>query len=315
MAMGTLMRSKTSLWRFHAVKSSEVGVGMKMCFCDLCNNVGNALVSILLCGVCCLFFGLLTACSSNSAAPLNNVWDEVNTTQTRYTVQAGDTLYTIAWRFNVSDEQLARWNNLHKPYALHVGQTLRLAASPSSAEVIAPHIADAAQPIAAAPSFTPVKSQSGVSSAQQSKSVAEDHTATDHTLHATDAAPTAVDAHGKGTWPWPATGPLLATYGQSGNKGIDIALPMGAQVKAVQAGTVVYSGANLHDYGRLLIVKQKNDLITAYAHNSKLLVAEGDHVTQGQVIALSGDSEAAKPMLHFEVRKLGKTVDPLQYLN
>lgn len=271
--------------------------------------------------ICFLCFSLvlLPGCSSNTTAPVNNIWNEVHTTQTHYTVQPGDTLYTIAWRFNLNDEALASWNHLSKPYVLQVGQILRLNGAASSETAAYDTTSSApAEKIAESPHFVPVQSSKPDQATRQHaepKAVTSDNaTATATESKATDAKIAATETPGKGSWPWPAQGKLLGSYGQKGNKGIDIGLPVGSKIKAAQAGTVVYAGANLHGYGQLLIIKQKDDLITAYAHNSKLLVSEGAHVATGQVIALSGDSEASVPMLHFEVRKLGKTVDPLQYL-
>lgn len=267
-------------------------------------------LKIICCAVYFVLLACFSGCASNGNAPVNNVWDEVNSTQTHYTVQAGDTLYTVAWRFNLTDESLASWNHLHKPYALRVGQVLRLRANPQEPAVY--RSAVNTTPSHVTPTQSLPAKKTGSLQARSKSTDAEKITGdqADKTI----SAPKDVDAHGKGSWPWPAKGKLRGVYGQQGNKGIDIALPEGTNIKAVQAGTVVYSGSNLHGYGQLLIIKQKNNLITAYAHNSKLLVAEGDSVTAGQVIALSGSTEASAPMLHFEVRQLGKTVDPLQYL-
>lgn len=282
------------------------------------------ITKIILCGAAIVLCGLLSSCSSNTTAPVSNVWDQIHTTQTRYTVQPGDTLYTIAWRFNLTDESLASWNHLSKPYALQVGQTLRVTAPDAETATPVTEPAPAPQKIAAAPNFTPTQSSTAQSvptsqhKTTETKSVGNEATHSATTNQAdkttTPVVPVATDAQGTGNWPWPAKGKVLERYGQNGNKGLDLSLPMGSKIKAVQPGTVVYAGANLHDYGQLLIIKQKDDLITAYAHNSKLLVNEGAQVATGQVIALSGDSESSAPMLHFEVRQLGKTVDPLQYL-
>lgn len=270
-------------------------------------------LKIIGCAIYVMLLACFNGCASNSNAPVNNVWDEVNTTQTHYTVQPGDTLYTVAWRFNLNDETLANWNHLSKPYTLRVGQVLRLQAT-TTEPAPALHRSTVHTPPSNA---TPTQSSSAkkISGLQESSKSMDAEKISNSEPDKTTATSKAVETHGKGSWPWPAKGPLRAGYGEQGNKGIDITLPEGTKVKAVQAGTVVYAGSNLHGYGQLLIIKQKNNLITAYAHNSKLLVAEGDSVTAGQVIALSGSSEASAPMLHFEVRQLGKTVDPLQYLS
>ena len=106
----------------------------------------------------------------------------------------------------------------------------------------------------------------------------------------------------------------LGRFGAAGGKGIDIVGARNAPVKAVAPGKVVYSGSGLRGYGRLLIVKHSGEFLSAYAHNETILVKEGDTVTAGQKIALMGDSDADRVKLHFEIRRYGKPLDPLNYL-
>lgn len=115
-------------------------------------------------------------------------------------------------------------------------------------------------------------------------------------------------------WLWPVNGKLIGTYGTKGGKGINIAARLGTPVKATGAGRVVYCGSGLRGYGELVILKHNDEFLSAYAHNHKLLVREGDKIKAGQVIAEMGDSEAKQVMLHFEIRRAGKPVDPLQFL-
>jgi lipoprotein NlpD len=115
-------------------------------------------------------------------------------------------------------------------------------------------------------------------------------------------------------WLWPLRGPLLARFGEDANKGIDIAGQRGRLVQAAANGRVVYAGSGLRGYGRLLIIRHGKTLLTAYAHNARLLVAEGDNVTRGQAVSEVGDTDADRVKLHFEIRELGKPVDPLNFL-
>ncbi len=126
-------------------------------------------------------------------------------------------------------------------------------------------------------------------------------------------APTAVSS-GELQLSWPAKGMVVGRFDDSKNKGLNIAADAGAPVYAAGAGKVVYSGAGLRGYGNLVIIKHDATFLTAYAHNRKLLVKEGDSVTRGQQIAEMGSSDADRVMLHFEVRKDGKPVDPMKYL-
>jgi len=100
----------------------------------------------------------------------------------------------------------------------------------------------------------------------------------------------------------------------SGKRGIEIGGHADQPVNAAGNGTVVYAGSGLVGYGRLIIVKHSEKLLSAYGHNSKLLVAEGEHVSAGQMIAKMGSSGTSRNELYFEIRKDGKPVDPLKYL-
>ena len=115
-------------------------------------------------------------------------------------------------------------------------------------------------------------------------------------------------------WIWPANGKTLATFSEGGSKGVDIAGKAGDPVIASGDGKIVYSGTGLRGYGKLVIIKHNNTYLSAYAHNQNILVKEGQSVAQGQKIAEMGNTDADQVMLHFEVRRQGKPVDPLKYL-
>jgi len=111
----------------------------------------------------------------------------------------------------------------------------------------------------------------------------------------------------------PAKGKITQEFNET-NKGIDIAGKVGEQVLAASEGKVVYAGNSLRGYGNLVIIKHDNTYLTAYAHNSKLIVKEGDAVRKGQKIAEMGDTDTTSPKLHFELRVNGKPVNPTPYL-
>ena len=115
-------------------------------------------------------------------------------------------------------------------------------------------------------------------------------------------------------WHWPTKGKVIGSFGKSGRKGIHLAGSYEQPVVAAAAGRVVYSGAGLVGYGRLIVLKHNKHFFSAYAHNSKILVKEGEVVKGGQRIALMGSSGSDKVKLHFEIRRDGKPVDPLRYL-
>jgi lipoprotein NlpD len=129
-----------------------------------------------------------------------------------------------------------------------------------------------------------------------------------------DKPDAAVDDEDKVEWGWPAQGKIVAGFSEASNKGLDIAGKLGDPVIASAPGRVVYSGSGLRGYGKLVIIKHNKTYLSAYAHNKDILVKEGQSVVKGQKIAEVGNTDSDTPKLHFEIRKLGKPVDPAKYL-
>jgi lipoprotein NlpD len=116
-------------------------------------------------------------------------------------------------------------------------------------------------------------------------------------------------------WMWPAKGKLVTGFSDTANlKGIDIAGVAGQPIVASAAGRVVYAGSGLRGYGKLVIIKHNNTFLSAYAHNRDIVVKEGQQVTRGQKIAEMGSTDTDQVKLHFEIRRLGRPMDPLKYL-
>lgn len=116
-------------------------------------------------------------------------------------------------------------------------------------------------------------------------------------------------------WVWPVKGKVIAAYDElAGRKGIQIAAPYGAPVLAAASGRVVYAGHGLRGYGKLTIIRHGKVFLSAYAHQSRILVKEGDIVVQGQRIGEVGDTDAERAKLHFEIRAYGRPVNPADYL-
>ena len=116
-------------------------------------------------------------------------------------------------------------------------------------------------------------------------------------------------------WSWPANGPIIQHFtGDNGNNGVKISGRKGSYVRAAAAGEVVYAGSGLRGYGQLLIIQHNDVFLSAYAHNQALLVDEGSRVRAGQTVAEMGNTDAESPRLHFEIRRNGKPVNPLDYL-
>ena len=115
-------------------------------------------------------------------------------------------------------------------------------------------------------------------------------------------------------WVWPAQGAVVASFNEASNKGLDIAGKTGQAISAASSGKVIYSGSDLRGYGKLVIIKHNKTYLSVYAHNSKIVVKEGQVVSAGQKIAEMGNTDANSVKLHFEIRRLGKSVDPARYL-
>jgi lipoprotein NlpD len=211
-------------------------------------------------------------------------------------VQKGDTLFSIAQRNGLSHSQLARWNALHPPYSLHVGQILKLR-PPTDRYTAAAETSSSTAPV---------------------KSTAEPVTIVpsgDKRPAATPQGASPVKYAPVSAWHWPVRGRVIKTFSNNdtARKGIGIAGKAGQPVLAAAGGRVVYSGNGLISYGNLIIIKHDDYYLSAYAHNQELLVAEGDEVRVDQMIARMGENNG-RAQLHFEIRKNGKPVNPLQYL-
>jgi lipoprotein NlpD len=177
--------------------------------------------------------------------------------------------------------------------AVSPAQTAPSAAPPASAAPAAP-LASAA-PAPAAPAAEPPAAKSDAK--------------------AEPTAPSArADDDDRMQWTWPASGKVVAGFTETSMKGIDIGGAAGTPVVASAAGKVVYAGSGLRGYGKLIIVKHNATYLSAYAHNREILVKEGQQVSRGQKIAEMGNTDASDVKLHFEIRKLGKPVDPLKFL-
>lgn len=211
--------------------------------------------------------------------PVTEGWRKSSAVKNFLIVQSKDTLYSIAWAFDLDYRYLARINHLTSPYVLHRGQRLLIASSPISSSSKLGHSFRSRQLL------TP--------------------------LH--QAAPSASLSR---AWFWPASGKVIEKFdhGSYVNKGIDIAGTYAEPILASNQGTVVYSGTGIRSYGKLIIIKHDDDYLSAYGYNQEMLVCEGQRVKAGQKIATMGQNSAGRAMLHFEVRQFGKPVNPLTYL-
>ena len=231
---------------------------------------------------------VLSGCAS-SPAPVADRGDRAAASGSRYTVQKGDTLYSIAWRAGLNWKTLASLNGIGPPYRIQQGQVLRLRATPSKPRT-------AASPTQSAPK--PAASSSKARTAKASP------------------MPTPPPLKGPLRWACPVSGTVERPFAGSGaalNKGLDIQGAPGSVVRAAAPGVVVYAGAGLRGFSALIIVKHDDTWLSAYAHNAESLVKEGAPVAAGASLARLGRG-AQGQRLHFELRRDGKPIDPQSVL-
>ncbi len=202
-----------------------------------------------------------------------------------HVVQPGETLFSIAWYYQLDYRELARWNGLGDGSLIRAGQKIHL--SPPQAQ---------------APSGTADRNSPAGSSAKAGKNPR--------------LQPVPADVPPPSNWSWPLGGKIVMAFGRSPQtqSGIQIEGKLGQSVVAAADGVVVYAGSGLAGYSELLIIKHNITYLSAYGHNASLLVKEGERVQKGQKIARVGRGQAQRPMLHFEIRKNGQPVDPVRYL-
>ncbi len=240
-------------------------------------------------------------------------------------VQKGDTLYGIAFSYGIDQRELAEFNGIKDPNQIKVGQQIQLPPETAAPVTGTPpahaFVKDQPRVVKYAYSEAAVaKAESVQGDNAHAPAIARTETKTvksEATVVKPDAKPEAPAAAADDALDWgmPAQGKLVGTFSEAENrKGIDIAGKLGQPIYASAAGKVVYSGSGLRGYGKLLIIKHNKTYLSAYAHNDKLLVKEGETVTRGQKIAEMGNSDSDRVELHFEVRRLGKPVDPANYL-
>jgi lipoprotein NlpD len=257
-----------------------------------------------------------------------------------HAVKRGETLASIALQYGLDYRELAAWNNIVNPNRLETGRILVLSAPTGAAPIAAPVTTPLvtagppieARPLANSPTLkvepraTKVPFSDRAAAQMGSAESGPSPLAADApppivavAPPIAPAPPPAAEEKASGTdkedvdWMWPAKGRVLAQFSDAA-KGMDIAGRKGAPVVAAASGRVVYAGAGLRGYGKLVIIKHNETWLSAYAHNDNILVKEQQDVRKGQKIAEMGSSDTDQVKLHFEVRRQGKPVDPVKVL-
>jgi lipoprotein NlpD len=235
----------------------------------------------------CLFLIIILAgCGArNDLAPVSELkWQTFSKYQKSHTVRRGETLYAIAFRYDTDFRRLAVLNHVRPPYSLRVGQVLSLQGIVRRSTYAKPVYSRR---------YTP-------------PSPRVQHTIIHSPFHFTRSS---------SGWMWPVSGHVTTSFiPAQGKKGINIACKKGDKVRASSGGVIAYAGSGLAGYGNLIIIKHNNEYLTAYGNNSRNLVSEGQKVQAGQIIAEAGIIDRKYWGVHFEIRKVGIPVNPLNYL-
>jgi lipoprotein NlpD len=280
---------------------------------------------------------LLAGCSSHIPAPVIDLSQSADHRLSfkpgdYHTVAAGETLFSIAWRYGLDFRTIAELNEIDNRYRIYPGQQIHLAPQQKSHQSDNFNSARLQAAVYKALGQSVPTNISTKASKQASLKVSDDSRQKAGSVVSVDSTKKKVkkrsrqrpSSSGNGRtrftsvnrWTWPIKGPIIDRFSKQlhGNKGLDISADLGQPVRAAASGRVVYQGSSLKGYGNLIIVKHNEEYLSAYAHNSKIRVRENEIVKAGQVIADIGRTGTDQNKLHFEIRYQGKPVDPIKYL-
>jgi len=281
-----------------------------------------------LCTIKCTFtyfilaINLFSCSSRDTPAPVSNIHstsiygernkDAIKSAQ--YTVNKGETLYSIAWRANSDVRKIAKLNNIPSPYRIYPGQKLFLVKQPIKKSAKASE--DKVLHKKPTKSSTANNKNSAENTLASTKKQAYGENVSAGKSYRNSPLPSENFSQKISRWQWPVKGKVVEYFSNraQGNKGIDITGRRGTKIRSAAKGKVVYAGSALRGYGNLIIIKHNDDYLSAYAHNESILVKEQQKISRGDVIATMGDTGANKVMLHFEIRFRGKSINPLKYL-
>jgi lipoprotein NlpD len=241
----------------------------------------------------CIIMALSVLIGCAGFVSVDQKFGKAGTAKGLHVVKKSETLFSLAWRYGWYYKELANANSIRPPYTIYPGQLITITHN---------DILKTKQNINIHKTLTKAKRPTSSNGPSAYK---------------TRPSSPSVEINGQDlVWQWPSGGKVIANFSSKRpvNKGIDITGRIGESVLAAAAGSVVYAGSGLLGYGNLVIIKHNEQFLSAYAHNKKLLVKEGQKVKAGQVIAEIGSSGTDKVKLHFEIRRQGKPVNPKLYL-
>jgi murein DD-endopeptidase MepM/ murein hydrolase activator NlpD len=242
--------------------------------------------------------------------------------QNAYThvIESGESLYTIARRYDVTAQAIVQANGFSSPDKIFVGQKLIIPGRPDvlaardKGMALAPHPAQQSAQgavTAAQPAHVAIATPAPKAAAP----VAAPPVAAPAQPAPQQMATAEPKMSGADKFRWPASGKVIVDFGASKGTGINIEVPEGAAVRAAENGTVIYVGSGVEGYGNLILIRHANGYVSAYAHLKGMAVTKGQNVNRGDNIGQAGMTGSVnRPQLHFELRKGATPVDPLPLL-
>jgi len=234
---------------------------------------------------------------------------------TYHVVRPGETLYSIGWLYGYDYRRIALWNNIDEPYAINDGQIIKVV--PPKGEATRNSRRSANNVVDVSVDNVSNNVSNNKSRKQSNKSYKNNEFKSNINNSTANNSRDSRGGIDRIAWKWPTVSKNIVQYFSASDirrRGLKIAGRNGQSIKAAASGRVVYSGSGLIGYGRLIIIKHSGAYLSAYAHNRELLVTEGDEIKRGQRIATMGSSGTNRVMLHFEIRRKGVPVNPLDFL-
>jgi len=235
----------------------------------------------------------------------------------RHTIASGESLYTIARRYDVSATDIVSANNLDAPDRIRVGQQLIIPGRPDLLAQRGQQNQQVAS-VGGSQTLTTPNGQAATTPtppAQQAEQPAQPQPTQVASAPSQEATPAASASSSGDKFRWPLSGRVITDFAASRGTGINIEAPEGTTVRAAENGEVIYVGNAVEGYGNLILIKHANGFVSAYAHLQNMGVVKGDQVTRGDAIGTVGmTGSVSRPQLHFELRRGATPIDPMPHL-
>ena len=261
---------------------------------------------------------LIHGCASNIPSPVENK-NRIQKCPDVYTVKKGDTIFSISLKCGFDYKQVALVNDIEKPYKISPGEIIRFdllrnkdekaLTEPENSSIKTEGLSESNELKEATKTQEDYREPIKIDEPKATKEV--------YSQKAIKKTKEIVAENQKKLatkYIWPTEGKVIEQFNlQEGKKGISISGELGQEIKSIAKGKVIYAGEELKGFGKLIIIKHEDNILSVYGHNRELLVTEGQKVDAGEIISTMGNTGTDKVKLHFEIRKNGQSVDPTPY--